>query len=196
MPRLPIPSFDTAPAAARPVLAELRERSLSPGTLLNLHAQMSTSPATLAGYMGMRSAIEQHGTLDAKVRTAIMLSVSRTDGAGYAEAINGILCRRAGWSAEQVGEIAAGTFDDDPKIASLLEVARQAARNIGRVDDGAWRTARSNGWSAEELNDTFASVALTMMVDYFVHFAETPLDVPPAPAAADTRNREAIRSHS
>jgi hypothetical protein len=196
MPRLPIPTLETAPAASRPLLTELRERSLSPGTLLAVHAQMSTSPATLAGYMGMRSAIEQHGTLDTKTRTAIMLSVSHTDGASYAQAINVILCRRAGWSAEQISEIAAGTFTDDPKVAALLEVARQAARNIGRVDDSAWGMARSNGWSVEQLNDTFASVALTMMVDYFVHFAETPLDVPAAPAATDARNLERIRSHS
>lgn len=132
----------------------------------------------------MRDAIEQFGMLDMKTRTAIMLSVSTTDAAGYAQAINSFLCRRAGWSAEQVSEIAAGTFSDEPKMASLLEVARQAARNVGYVDDDAWRLARSNGWTVDELNDAFASVALTLMVDYFVHFAETPMDMPVAPIAA------------
>jgi hypothetical protein len=184
MPRIPVQTFDTAPPAAQPILAELRERSLMPGTLLNCHAQMSTSPATLAAYMGMRNAIEQFGTLDMKTRTATMLSVSATDGAGYAQAINSFLCGRAGWSPEEVSEIAAGTFSDDAKIAALLEVARQAARNIGYVDDIAWQAARAHGWTVKELNDAFASVALTVMVDYFVHFAETPLDIPAAHVAA------------
>lgn len=80
MPHTPVPTFDTAPSAAQHILAELRQRSFSPGTVLNFHAQMSTSPALLAGYMGMRTTIEQFGTLDMKMRTAIMLSLSTTDG--------------------------------------------------------------------------------------------------------------------
>jgi hypothetical protein len=187
--RIPVQTLDSAPSAARPILAELRERSLTPGALLNFHAQMSSSPAALAGYMGMRNPIEQFGTLEMKTRTAIMLSVSATDGAKYAQAVNSFLCNRAGWSPEQVSEIIAGTFSDDAKVAALLEVARQAARNIGCVDDGAWRAARTHGWTVEELNDAFASVALTMMVDYFVHFAQTPLDVPAADVVASAQGR-------
>ena len=118
--RIPVTRYDLAPPAAQPILATLRERSLTRGTLLNLHGQMATSPALVAGYMGMRQAIEQHGSLDAKTRTAIMLSVSATDGALYAQAINAVLCRRAGWSDEHVSELASGTFGDDAKLSALL----------------------------------------------------------------------------
>jgi hypothetical protein len=155
---------------------QLRQRSLSPGVLLNVHAQMATSPSLLAAYMGMRRAIEEYGILDAKTRSAIMLAVSSTDGAGYVQGINTVLTTRAGWAPAKAQEIARGTFSDDPKLASLLHVVRQAARGIGHVDDADWTRACEHGWSPEQFADAFASLAVTLMLDYFVHFAQTPID--------------------
>jgi hypothetical protein len=177
MTRIPIVRLDTASPAAQTLLTQVRERSLAPDALLNLHAQMAYSPALLAGYLGMRRALEEFGILDFKTRSAIMLTVSTSDEATYAEAVNRILLARAGWAPDEIGHIHNGTFDADPKLARLLDVVRQSAQQAGRVDQSAWQAALSAGWTNAELADAFASIALTLMVDYFVHFAETPLDV-------------------
>jgi hypothetical protein len=176
MTRIPSAMPDRAHPASRAIMDQLRQRSLSPGVLLNVHAQMAISPSLLSAYMGMRRAIEEYGVLDAKTRSAIMLAVSSTDGAGYVQGINTVLTTRAGWAPAKAQEIARGTFSDDPKLASLLHVVRQAARGIGHVDDADWTRACEHGWSPEQFADAFASLAVTLMLDYFVHFAQTPID--------------------
>ena len=181
MTRIPIVQPDAASPAAKTLLARVRERSLTPDSPLNLHAQMAYSPAVLASYLGVRHALEEFGTLDLKTRSAIMLTVSTLDGATYAAAVNSVLVARAGWTPHQIAQIRTGVLADDAKLTRLLDVVRQATQRIGYVDDGTWQAARSAGWTTAELADAFASVALTIMVDHFVHFAETPLDVPGAP---------------
>jgi alkylhydroperoxidase/carboxymuconolactone decarboxylase family protein YurZ len=181
MTRIPIVRLDTASPAAKTLLAHIRERALTPDSLLNLHPQMAYSPTVLASYLGVRRALEEFGTLDFKTRSAIMLTVSALDGATYAAAVNSVLVARAGWAPDEIARIRSGTFDADQRLARLLNVVSQAARHVGRVDVDAWQAALSAGWTIAELAEAFTSVALTMMVDHFVHFAETPLDVPNAP---------------
>src|SRR5205823_14713190 len=98
MTRLPIPSIDQAPLAARPLLADLRQRSLTPGRPLNFQSQMAEAPAVLAGYLGIRRALEDHSTFDLRTRTAIMLTVTSCTHATYAEALHAILGARSGWT--------------------------------------------------------------------------------------------------
>jgi hypothetical protein len=71
---------------------------------------------------------------------------------------------------------------DDARTAALLAVVREAAANAGAVGETAWATATAAGWSDEQLVEAFCFLALTVFVDYFVNYAGTTLDVPPAPA--------------
>jgi hypothetical protein len=64
------------------------------------------------------------------------------------------------------------------KLAALIDVGLQIAHKAGHVDDAAWNAARFQGCSPQELTEVFVCVALTLIVDYFAAFAETPLDVP------------------
>jgi hypothetical protein len=68
--RIPSATIDDAPAAARPLLAELIQFSPT-GRLLNLHAQMAQSPAVLEAYVAIRRATATRGTLDLPLRTAL-----------------------------------------------------------------------------------------------------------------------------
>jgi hypothetical protein len=43
------------------------------------------------------------------------------------------------------------------------------------------------GWSSEQLAEAFAFLALTVFTAYFVNYAQTPMDLPSGPAAADRR---------
>jgi hypothetical protein len=66
-------TLETAHPAVRPLLEDIQRRSLAPDRLLNIHAQMAFAPAVLAGYAGMRRALEELSTLDVRTRSAIML---------------------------------------------------------------------------------------------------------------------------
>jgi len=181
MSRIAIVTPETTPPASTPLLEQLRHRGLTPSVFMNLHAQMAYAPSIIGAYIGARHAVAEWGTLDPRARSAVMLAVSATHGATYAQAVNAVLARRAGWMDEQIAEIMAGTFDDDAKIAAMLRVAREAARDVGHVAEGTWQAALDAGWSDAELADAFASIGLTTFVDYFVNFAQTPLDLPAPP---------------
>jgi alkylhydroperoxidase family enzyme len=167
--------------AVDPVAAMLQQvKAASGGRLLALHTDLARSPAALAAYLGLRRAGGEYGTLDPSVGAAIMLTVGAVDGGEYSQAIATQLAIRAGMSPEQTVAIRAGQVDDS-RTAALLAVTREAATNAGAVSEATWAAATASGWSDEQLIEAFVFLALTVFVDYFVNYAGTQLDVPPAP---------------
>ena len=69
MTRIPVPTLDEIPTASKELL-EWIMKTQPTGKLLNMHAQLAVAPAALAGYVALRRATEEHGTLDPKTRTA------------------------------------------------------------------------------------------------------------------------------
>src|SRR5919204_3425991 len=100
MSRIPTHTLESAPAVTRPVLEALAQRSPS-GKPINLHAQMAHAPALLHGYMAMRQALDDYGTLDRKARTAILLAVAAADASAYTIAVNTLIAKQAGWDEQQ-----------------------------------------------------------------------------------------------
>jgi alkylhydroperoxidase family enzyme len=183
MARIPTHTIEDAPAAARPLLAEMIQFSPT-GRLLNMHAQMAHAPAVLEAYVSIRRATDRHGTLDQKARTALMLVAAAADASPYALAIISLLALRPGWREDQVKALLAGQAVGEDKLDALTGVIREAAANSGRVSDAAWEAAAGHGWSDEQLAEAFAYLGLTVFTSYFLNYAATELDVPAGPARA------------
>jgi catechol 2,3-dioxygenase-like lactoylglutathione lyase family enzyme/alkylhydroperoxidase family enzyme len=175
MSRIPTHTLDSAPIASRPLLAALAERSPTPGSPINLHGQMAHAPSVLVGYISMRKALDDYGTFDRKTRTALLLTAAAADQCAYTVAINTLIATQAGWSAAETRALRDGSVED-PKLASLLDVARQSAVNRGRVDEATWQTAVNVGWTDEQLAEAFAYIGLTQYVDTFINYASTEID--------------------
>ena len=188
MSRIPTHTLESTPAATRPVLEALAQRSPS-GKPINLHAQMAHAPAVLLGYMAMRKALDDHGTLDRKARTAILLAVAAADESAYTIAVNTLVAKQAGWDEQQTVALRQAV-SDDARLTALLGVARQAAINRGHVDEPAWQAARAAGWTEADLAEAYAFVGLTQYVDAFVNFARTELDPALAQGAPDSLPRD------
>lgn len=178
--RIPRHTLDSAPEVTRPVLEALAQRSPTPGKPINLHAQMAHSPAVLFAYMAMRKALEEHGTLDRKTRSAMLLATAADDGCAYATALNQLIASQTGWSEDELRVIRHGHLDD-PRLDALLRLTSEIAKNRGRVDESTWQAARAAGWSDAQLLEAFGTVGLTQFVDAFANFAQTELE----PALAD-----------
>ncbi|MPZ25945.1 MAG: carboxymuconolactone decarboxylase family protein [Micromonosporaceae bacterium] len=177
MPRFPVHDLDTAPAASRGTLAALEQRV---GKILNIYGGMAHSPVVLASYRALKSAISTHGSFEEATQQAIALAVAAVDECDYCLAAHTAAGQRAGLTLEQTIAIrAAGPVE--PKLDALLAVARQAAGNIGTVDDQTWREAQHAGWSDEQLAELFAHVAVNLFANYFDHYNRTELDLSPAP---------------
>jgi Carboxymuconolactone decarboxylase family len=183
MTRIPSHTIEDAPAAARPLLADVIQFSPT-GRLLNLHAQMAHAPAVLDAYVSIRRAAAQHGTLDQPVRTALMLAVAVAGGSDYALAVISLLALRSGWRPDQVTALRAGQDLGQPGTDALLAVIREAAAGAGRVSDASWDRAVAAGWTGGQLAEAFAYLALTLFTGYFLNYAGTDLDLPADPARA------------
>ena len=173
-----------APEASRPLLEGILPFSPT-GKLLNMHAQMAHSPAVLAAYASIRQATATYGTLDPRVRSALMLATASVSHSAYAQAVTSFLADRAGWSRAEVLALREGRPLGEDKTDALVGVVREAATRSGQVSDAAWQRAADCGWSSEQLAEAFAFVALTVFTAYFLNYAQTPMDLPAGPAAAD-----------
>lgn len=178
MPRVPVHNLDDAPTASRPALAALGQKM---GRVLNIHAEMAHAPVVLAAYAGMQQAIAEHGSFDACTREAIALAVGAVDGCDYCQSAHTLSAKRAGWTELETVDIRDGK-PVDARLDALLAVAREAAGNVGDVDDVTWKSALEAGWGETELTETFAHIAVNLYTNYFNHYVGTELDVPPAPS--------------
>jgi len=152
-------------------------RGASGGRLLGMHLQMASAPLVLDQYIALRRAIGAHATMPERARAAVAVAASATGRGEYTLAINGMLARRVGWTAEQVNAIGDGYACGDAKLDALLEVVREAVSRDGQVSDITWRTAVNVGWTTTDLAETYGYIALVSYCDRFVRYAETAFDV-------------------
>jgi hypothetical protein len=184
--RIPGHTIQDAPGASRPLLEGVLPFSPT-GKLLNLHAQMAHSPAVLAAYTSIRQATAAHGTLEPRVRAALMLATAGVSHSAYAEAVTSQLAVRAGWSPAQASCLQDGQSLGDEQVDSLVRLVREAAARDGRVTDLTWQQAVACGWSSQDLAEAYVYLALTVFTAYFLNYAQTPLDLPSGLLAASGR---------
>ena len=180
MSRIPSHTIADAPEASRPLLEGVVQFSPT-GKLLNLHAQMAHSPAVLAAYAGVRQATVTYGTLDPRIRSALMVTTAAVSHSTYAQAVTASLAARSGWDEAEVRALRDGRPLGEDKTDALVGVVREAAAGSGQVSDAMWQRAAEAGWSSEQLAEAFAFLALTVFTAYFLNFAQTPVDLPGAP---------------
>ena len=177
MTRIPCHSVADAPDASRSLLEEMIQFSPT-GRPLNMHAQMAHSPAVLEAYVSLRRATARLGTLDQRVRAALMLTSASAAGNDYAVAVLSMLALRLGWRQGEVDALRAGTDLGDATIDALVSLVRAAAAGQGHVSDAAWARAAGAGWDDEQLAEAFASLGLAVFTAYFLNYAATELDLP------------------
>lgn len=180
----------SAPAQSHEPISKLlaEVKAASGGRLLALHTDLARSPAALAAYLGVRRAGAEYGRLDPSLVPAIMLTTGAVDGGAYSQAIATQLGIGTGMSLQETVAVRTGDVED-ARTAALLTVIREAAANGGVAGQATWAAAIAAGWSDEQLIEAFVYQALTVFVDYFVNYAGTILDVPPAPPISEEAER-------
>lgn len=179
MARVTVHTPDNAPEAIRPELGALAQQF---GKVLNIHGAMAHSPVVLQTYVAFQQVIGDYGTFDSRTREAIALVVGNVDDCSYCQSAHTMGAKAAGLSEDQTITIRKGTVDFDPKLAALLELARQSTANKGAVKDDAWQAGLDAGWTDTELTELSAHIALNLFTNYFNHLVDTDLDIPAAPA--------------
>jgi hypothetical protein len=175
--RIPVPALDEIPTASKELLEWILQTQPT-GKVLNMQAQLAVAPAALAGYVALRRATEEHGTLDPETRTAVLAMSGAALGVPYVEGLTTRIASSGGWRPDEIVRLTEGLGSGDEKLDSLLAVVGDAGKNLGLVDDAAWDRAAHNGWTPEQLAESFAFFSIAVYMAYFTNFAATELDVP------------------
>ncbi len=156
------------------------------GMTPNLVRVFANSPAVLQGYLGLNDGLNE-GTLDAKVREQIALTVAETNGCEYCLAAHSAVSKMLGLNRDEILDARQGTSSDG-RVDAALHFAQSVVEKRGWVGDEDLDRVRNAGYGDAEITEIVAHVVLNIFRNYFNHIAETPIDFPKAdPLAASAK---------
>jgi uncharacterized peroxidase-related enzyme len=150
------------------------------GKTPNLTKVMADSPAVLESYLGFSGPLGG-GTLPAKLKELLALTVGQTNGCDYCVAAHTAIGKHVGLTDEQLIASRRGT-SDDPKTDAALTFASKVLASRGKVTDADLAAVRSAGYTDGEIAEIVAHVALNVFTNYLNNVADTDIDFPRAPA--------------
>ncbi|MBX7223543.1 MAG: carboxymuconolactone decarboxylase family protein [Blastocatellia bacterium] len=146
------------------------------GMVPNMMRTMGHAPAVLEGYLSFSGALAG-GTLSAKLREQIALTVADANHCEYCLSAHSAIGKMVGLTPNQIN--ASRIADDaDPKTKAILKLAYEIVRNRGELSPSAIETVRQAGVSDGELAEIIANVSLNIFTNYFNHIAHTEIDFP------------------
>lgn len=176
MPRLQPMTTEDADAATKELLDAVKKKM---GSVPNIIATMANSPAVAKAYLAFSQSLST-GSVSARLREQIALSVGESNSCGYCVAAHTALGKRAGLSEDET--LAARRGEPANKMErAALEFAQTIVRERGFVSDDDVIRVRDAGYNDGEVAEIVANVALNVFTNYFNHVAETEVDFPVAP---------------
>jgi len=146
------------------------------GTVPNMMKTMVNAPAVLEGYLNFSSALNT-GTLPAKVREQIALTVADANNCEYCLSAHTAIGKMVGLSQQEITS-SRHAVADNLKTDAILKLAHLIVNNRGEVGEKEIEKARQVGVSSEEITEIVANVALNIFTNYFNHIAQTEIDFP------------------
>jgi uncharacterized peroxidase-related enzyme len=171
-----IPQIDPATATGR-IATQLQETEKALGSIPNLFKVMVTSPAAVAGYLGMNSALGS-GVLPLAVRERIAVATAEFNGCSYCLSAHTFSGRKFAKISEEELDAAREAKSEDPYIQALLTLALTVLRERGDGGQAAIQAARAAGLDDAEIIEVVANVALNVMTNYFNNLVDTDIDFP------------------
>lgn len=173
MPRLPLLDPVTTTTGAKPLLDAVGRKL---GRVPNLFRGLANAPSALKAYLDMSGALAT-GTLSARVREQIALTVGEVNGCDYCVAAHSAIGGMVGLSVE-AQRAARAAKADDARTAAILRFARALVLERGLVSDADLRAVRAAGVTDGEITETIGAAALNVFTNWFNHVAQTPVDFP------------------
>lgn len=138
---------------------------------------VANSPAALemmwAGFGALGA-----GTLGARLGEQVAVLVADRNACEYCLAAHTMLGRKAGLSAEEMGEAQAGR-SPDPRTAAALRFAAKLVETRAQVDDADVAALHAAGFDDAQVVELIAHVALNLFTNYINVALAVPTDFPP-----------------
>ena len=146
------------------------------GMTPNLLRTLANAPAALEAYLGFGQALGR-GSLDAKTREAIALTVAGENGCDYCASAHTAVGARLGVPRDELAANLEGR-SSDPTLAAILRFARAVVVKRGWVGDADLAEARAAGLDDGRITEIVAAVAANTFSNYINHVARTEVDFP------------------
>lgn len=146
------------------------------GLVPNLVRVLGNAPAALEGYLGLSGALAG-GSLSAKVREQIALTVAESNLCGYCLSAHTFIGGKVGLTAEEIAGARRANATAD-KTDAILKLARSIVVQRGEVSDADFGKARAAGLTDGDIVETVANVAVNILTNYLNHVARTVVDFP------------------
>jgi uncharacterized peroxidase-related enzyme len=167
-------SIDATPAAARPLLESVRKQL---GIVPNLFRVIANSPSALEGYLSLNGALSK-GSLDAKTRERIALTVAEINGCAYCLSAHTYLGKNVAKLDDAELTANCSGASNDPKADAALHFAAKVVRERGHVGDGDVAAVKAAGFDDAQIIEIVLHVALNTLTNYVNEVAKTEIDFP------------------
>lgn len=164
---------DSAPAASRPLLAQIHGAF---GTIPAMFAAVANSPAALASMWGSFGALGG-GRLAGKLGEQVAVAVADRNRCHYCLAAHTLLGQKAGATEEEMAQAQAG-HSSDPRTAAALAFALKVVDRRGDVSEADVAALREAGFDDEGIVELLAHVALNVYTNYVNIALDVPVDFP------------------
>ena len=182
MPRLQPINTESADGKAKELLNQDQAKL---GMTPNIMRTMANSPAVLQAYLGFGEALAK-GSLSAKLRGQIALTVAQANGCNYCLAAHSAIGRTVGLGEEELLD-SRRSFSTNKKDNAALQFAQRLVENRGVVDDDDISRLRDASFTDGEIAEIVATVTHNIFTNYFNHVAETAIDFPQVEALVTTQ---------
>ena len=173
MPRIAPLELDEAPGKSKSLLESVHKAL---GMAPNLMRTLAHSPVALEAYLSF-GRILGGGSLGARLREQIALTVAGVNGCDYCAAAHTALGERAGIQPDELRANLSAT-STDPRTQAALQFARRVVETRGLVSDDELARVRAAGFNEGDIAEIVGVIALNVFSNYFNHVAQTELDFP------------------
>jgi uncharacterized peroxidase-related enzyme len=167
-----IHTIQSAPQSARPTLEHLQDVI---GFVPNLAATMADNPLVLETYAGLSTAFA-HGSLSPLEREIVLMATSYANQCSYCMAAHSTFAKANGASDSLINTVRAGKLPDDPRLAALVGITGQIARQHGEVSDEDICAFLEAGFTRAQLLELLIGVSQSTLASLVHRTARIPLD--------------------
>jgi uncharacterized peroxidase-related enzyme len=138
---------------------------------------IANSPAALEGYFGLNGALAK-GSLDAKTRERIALTVAEINGCGYCLSAHTYIGKNVAKLDDVEMTANRSGASNDLKADAALRFAANIVRERGHVSDADVSAVKAAGYDDAQIVEIVLHVALNMLTNYVNEVAKTEIDFP------------------
>lgn len=172
MTSFPLPTLETAPANARPLLeGPLKQLGFLPNLLLAL----SSMPPVLTSYVELSKQFAQAGLSAVEMQTVLIVA-SVENACAYCVAAHSTFATNLKIDPQVLAALRQGRDVPDVKLNALASFVRSLVRTRGHVSEGDLERLVSAGYTREQALGMLSGIAMKTIANFANHLVRTPLD--------------------